>query len=606
MGKVNKTMKELLPLLPVSARRFIRFFAVASALLSLLDTASLAVLTLVLTQVLSGGGLTLPVVGTLPESWTLPMVVAAAGTMVLKAVLNITLQRWGTKRFAEFEQIIGAQLFDSYIRSSWTDRLSRSTAEVVRMVDVGMANTITGVIIPHTQIPMNIIAFFGALGILVVAQPMTALVTFVYLGLIAGLMYVVVSRHSYQAGYQNRLAGVGMARIVHEMIAALKEITLRDKAAEVAKTVYGYQSAAATTRADIRFFQAVPRFMVDIALIGGVLLIGAVTVLFGGTMEEALVSVAVFGIGGFRMVPAITALQNISNQMNAALTHAEAIVRDIKDSQGYRERAESIGKEPLEEDPQLLAIRDVSFTYPGASFPAVRDVDLTIPIGSTLGIVGASGAGKSTLIDLLLGLLTPSEGEISLDGKNLEEVLAAWRSRVGYVPQEVTIFDGSFAQNVALSWSDEEIDEKRVVRALEQAQLLETIQERNKGIHETVGERGVSLSGGQRQRLGIARALYAEPLVLVMDEATSALDSTTEAAVAEAMHHLAGEVTVISVAHRLSTIRDSDQICFMKDGTIESIGTFEEVVASNQDFALQATLSGLVSREVLEDPAAEI
>lgn len=604
MGKVNETMKELLPLLPVSARRFIRFFAVASAALSLLDTASLAVLTLVLTQVLSGGSMSLPVIGALPPGWSLPLVLVAAGLMVFKAVLNILLQRWGTRKFAQFEQIIGAQLFDSYIRSSWTDRLSRSTAEVVRMVDVGMANTITGVIIPHTQVPMNIIAFLGALAILVVAQPMTALVAFLYLGAIAVLMYVVVSRHSYRAGYENRLAGVGMARIVHEMISALKEITLRDKAAEVAKTVYKYQSAAAQTRADIRFFQAVPRFMVDIALIGGVILIGAVALAFGGGVQEALAAVAVFAIGGFRMVPAITALQNISNQMNAALTHAEAIVRDIKDSRGYIERAESIGREPLDENPQLLEITDVSFTYPGASFPAVRDVSISIPIGSTLGIVGASGAGKSTLIDLLLGLLIPSEGQITLDGKNLEDVLAGWRARVGYVPQEVTIFDGSFAQNVALSWSDDDIDEDRVIRALEQAQLLETIQERNKGIHETVGERGVSLSGGQRQRLGIARALYAEPLVLVMDEATSALDSTTEAAVAQAMRELAGEVTVISVAHRLSTIRDSDQICFMKDGTIETIGSFEEVVARSEDFALQATLSGLVSRADLPDRTA--
>ncbi|WP_376981690.1 ABC transporter ATP-binding protein [Brachybacterium hainanense] len=592
-------MKELLPLLPASARRFIRFFAVASAVLSLLDTFSLAVLTLVLTQVLSGGSMQLPVIGSLPSSWSLPLVLGAAGLMVLKAVLNILLQRWATRRFAQFEQIIGSQLFEAYIRAPWTDRLSRTSAQVVRMVDVGMANTITGVIIPYTQVPMNLISFAGALAILVVAQPMTALAAFVYLGAIAGVMYVVVSRHSYRAGYENRLAGVGMVSIVQEMISALKEITLRDKAGEVAKTVYTYQSAAATTRADIRFFQAVPRFMVDIALIGGVLLIGGVTLLFGGGIQDALVAVAVFGIGGFRMVPAITALQNISNQMNAALTHAEAIVRDIYDARGYIERSEAIGREPLDENPRMLTIDDVAFTYPGSSTPAVRGVNLRIPIGSTLGIVGASGAGKSTLIDLLLGLLVPSEGRIALDGKNLEDVLASWRQRVGYVPQEVTIFDGSFAQNVALSWSDEQIDEERVLRSLRRAQLLDTVLERTDGIHEKVGERGMALSGGQRQRLGIARALYADPLVLVMDEATSALDSTTEAAVARALHELAGDVTVISVAHRLSTIRDSDQICFMKDGTVEMVGTFDEVVRGNEDFALQATLSGLVSRDAL-------
>lgn len=599
MGKVRSVLRELIPMLPAEARRFIRFFSLANAALAVLDTISLLIMTLVLTGIMSGGSFRIPLIGALPETWAIPLLVGAAMLMVVKAVLNILLQRRATRRFAEFEQIIGSQLFEAYIRAPWTERLSRTSAQVVRMVDVGMANTISGVIIPSTQTPTNLITFLGALAVLIFAAPLTALVTFVYLGLVALAMYLVVSRRSYQAGYENRLAGVGMVSIVSEMISALKEITLRDKAGEVAKTVYGYQRAAARTRADIRFFQSVPRFIVDIALIGGVLVVGGVSLLVsGGSMDAALTAVAIFGLGGFKMIPAITAMQSNTNQMNAALTHAEAVVRDINDAKSFVQQAESIGRAPLQEHPALLEVRDVAFTYPGAAAPALQGVDLRIPIGSTMGIVGSSGAGKSTLIDLLLGLLVPSHGEILLDGTDLREVLATWRARVGYVPQDVTIFDGTFAQNVALTWSDD-ADEDRVRAALERAQLLDAVLARPGGIHEKVGERGIALSGGQRQRLGIARALYADPLVLVLDEATSALDSSTEAAVSKALAELAGDVTVISVAHRLSTVRGADQICFMKDGTVEVVGTFDEVVAQSPDFALQAGLAGLLR----EDPS---
>lgn len=593
-------MRELMPLLPARARRFVTVFGASSAVLALLDTVALAGLTLVLTRVMrapGGGSISLPLLGDVTQSQSVLVLLGAAALMILKAILNIALQRWATRRFAEFEQEIGSRLFDAYIRAPWTERLSRSSAEVVRMVDVGIANTITGVIVPYSQLPTNVLTFAGSLVILLALQPVTALITLAYLTLIAAGMYVWISRRSFESGRDNRVAGTRMVAVVTEMITALKEITLRDKAQEVAQTVYGYQRQAASTRSTIRFLGAVPRFVIDIALIGGVLLIGTVAYLQGG-MTQALTAVAVFGIGGYRMVPAITSLQGMTNQMNASLTHAEAVVRDIHDAERYRAEAERIGQEPILGEPSRLTLADVSFTYPGATGPAIRDVDLTIPIGSTFGVVGSSGAGKSTLIDILLGLLVPSAGRIDLDGQNLEDVLAAWRRRVGYVPQDVTVFDGTIAQNVALTWSDE-VDEEQVWRALDAAQLRGTVEARAGGIHERVGERGIALSGGQRQRLGIARALYVEPLVLVLDEATSALDTTTEAAVAEALRELRGRVTVISVAHRLSTIRGYDQICFMQDGRIAALGTFDEVVAAAPDFAQQAVLAGLVDPAVI-------
>ncbi|EPR76647.1 ATP-binding protein of ABC transporter [Leifsonia rubra CMS 76R] len=189
------------------------------------------------------------------------------------------------------------------------------------------------------------------------------------------------------------------------------------------------------------------------------------------------------------------------------------------------------------------------------------------------------------MIDLLLGLMEPTRGTISVDGIPLAELKGAWRSRVGYVPQDVSLFDRSVAQNVALSWTDD-FDADRVRHVLSLAQMLSTIEARQGGIHSQIGERGLALSGGQRQRQGIAQGLYADPFILVMDDATSSLDTATEAAVTDAMKRLRGSMTIITVAHRLSTVKESDVIFFMRDGRVAARGTFAELVVSEPDFAI--------------------
>jgi ATP-binding cassette subfamily C protein len=268
------------------------------------------------------------------------------------------------------------------------------------------------------------------------------------------------------------------------------------------------------------------------------------------------------------------------------------VLGEIHRSEYATSIADADQQNPIPENPEHLEFIAVGFRYAPASPEAVSDVDLRIPFGSTVAFVGSSGAGKSTMIDLLLGLMEPTSGKVAVDGIPLTSLRDAWRDRVGYVPQDVSLFDATIAQNVALTWSND-YDPERVRRALGLAQMLETVEARPGGIDARVGERGLALSGGQRQRLGIARALYAEPLVLVMDEATSALDTTTEAAVTDAIRHLRGSMTIITVAHRLSTVKESDIIFFMRDGRVADQGTFSELVARVPDFALQAKLAGL-------------
>ncbi|MFN3707860.1 ABC transporter ATP-binding protein [Microcella sp.] len=584
------TLRRIMPLLPDRARAFLITYTTVTSGLAVLDIGALALLALSLTSMVAGEPVPLPVIGEVPPSGYVWILLVVSGLIILKSILSIALQWQATRRFAAFELEIGDRLFDAYIRAPWTERLKRNTAQLVRLADVGIANVTAGFLIPISTLPSLMTTFVAVLVVLIIAQPVTAAITIAYLGLIAALLYFVVSRRAVQAGRVNRDFSFRVATLMTDMVSALKEITLAGKAPEVAHVVHDNRIHTTRARANISFLGMVPRFVLDAALVGGFLLVGGVAYATGGA-ADAFAAVALFGVAGFRMIPSLTGFQSIVSTTHANVPQVDAVVNDITEARGYVLKAETIGREPLVTEPTELRLTNVSFTYPGSDTPALREVSLTIPMGSTVGIVGASGAGKSTLVDLILGLLVPSSGEAQVGEQNLRDVMAAWRSRVGYVPQDVALFDGTIAQNVALTWSGE-LDEGRIEAALRRAQLWATVEARPGGIHARVGDRGMALSGGQRQRLGIARALYENPLVLVMDEATSALDTKTESDVAQAIRALRGDVTVVAVAHRLSTIRDSDQVVFMADGRIEARGTFAELIAVVPDFAVQAQLAG--------------
>ncbi|MCD5347780.1 ABC transporter ATP-binding protein [Agromyces sp. S2-1-8] len=591
MKQIARTLRRLLPFLPHSARRFLLVFSLVSAGLAVVDVVALMLLALTLAAVIAGGPLSLPVIGAIDEAQVLWLVLILALVVIGKSAANVWLQWIATRRFASYELAIGQQLFGAYIRASWTDRLSRNSAQIVAMTDSGIANVVAGFLLPLTTLLGLLVTSVGVVGVIVFAQPATALVTVVYLGGIAMLQYVVLSGKTRQAGRVARDSSLRVAALISGMVASLKEITLRDKADEVSEVIRRNRAQTAQARANASFLSTVPRFIFDAAIIGGFLIVGGVAFLFGGR-EEAIAAIALFGIAGFRLVPSLTGFQAVITRTMTSVPYVDAVVADIEASTKFLADREVLGKAPLPGQPRVLELTDVAFTFPGSDIPAVREVDLRVPMGSTIGIAGASGAGKSTLIDLLLGLLTPTGGQIRIDGLPLEDVMDAWRKHVAFVPQEVTLFDGTIAQNIALTWGDD-VDLARAEQAARRAQLWSVIEQRADGLNARVGERGLTLSGGQRQRLGIARALYTDPLVLVLDEATSALDTKTESDVASAIRELRGDVTVIAVAHRLSTIRDSDVVLFMKDGTVAAQGDFATVVAQSPEFAAQAKLAGL-------------
>ncbi|WP_256841768.1 ABC transporter ATP-binding protein [Ornithinimicrobium cryptoxanthini] len=600
MISLFRTVRQLLAVLPAGTRRFIIVFAVLQSLLAVLDVAALGLLAVTLAPMLTGNEMTLPVVGTLSEPGDFRNILILVGLLIiLKSVLAIGLQYWATRRFARFEQVLGARLLETTFKAPWIERLTRNSNDLVRATDVGVGATVAGVLIPFAQLSGELFTFLAVLIVLVVAEPLLATATIIYFGLVAGVLYVWVLRKAVQAGQDNRTYSNKAVRLLGEMVHSLKEVTLRNKSGEVAEVVLSVRKRASEARANQSFLGAIPRYVLEAGLIGGLGIGGAIGWFQASAAGDpnpvngALAAVALFGVAGFRIVPSLTRFQTIMGQTGANLPFAQDVIKEIGRGQRYVAAEQAAGDTNLPKGVHSLRLDQVTFSYPDTEVPAVRDVSLELPFGHTLALVGASGSGKTTLVDIILGLLIPQEGQVLVGETPLPLVLQGWRRRVGYVPQDVALFDASVARNVALTWKDDQVDEDAVRRALARAQLLDVVESRPGGIHGKVGERGLNLSGGQRQRLGVARALYTDPLVLVMDEATSALDTSTEAAVTSAIRELAGEVSVIVVAHRLATIRHSEQVCFMRDGHMIANGTFDEVVAAEPDFAQQAALAGL-------------
>jgi ABC-type multidrug transport system fused ATPase/permease subunit len=587
----------VLRILPPQAKPFLIIYSVTLGMLAILDAIAVALLAVVIGPILSNSPVDLPIIGQVDDQGLILLLGLVCVLIMSKSVIAVVLLWGATRRFARYELDLGSRLFETYVAASWTERLKRNSADLVRLTDNSVAVVIAGLLLPGATLLGEAMSFVAVLGVLAIAQPTVALISLLYLGFIGAMLYFWVTRRSREAGAVTLRYSLRTSRLITEMIGALKEITLRDRLGAIGDVVRANRWHSARARGNAVFLKEVPRYVLEAGIIGGFLLVGVTGFLTGGT-TGAITAVALFGLAGFRIAPSIVRFQSVVNQVQMAAPHAERVLDEIARSErtagrGIDERDTATPPDP----PREMVFERVSFRYSPEADDAVREVGLTLPFGSVAALVGASGAGKSTMVDLMLGLLSPSEGTVTVDGIPLDQVTRWWRSRVAYVPQEVSLFDSTVAQNVALTWSAD-FDRERVREALAMAQLLDVIEEREGGIDAPIGERGLALSGGQRQRLGIARALYAQPLVLVLDEATSALDTRTEAAVAAAIAELRGSTTVVSVAHRLSTVKNADTIFFMSGGRLVGAGPFDELAATVPEFAQQVKLAGLGDGEL--------
>jgi ATP-binding cassette, subfamily B, bacterial PglK len=341
------------------------------------------------------------------------------------------------------------------------------------------------------------------------------------------------------------------------------------------------------------FLGELPKYVFELVFIVG---IGLMTVYVFATSPsgQAVAALALVAAAGFRIMPGAVRLIGALHVVRLGGAAFDLVRADLMAA----EKTEAAQPTEPVSPPQLevtgsITVEEVGFCYPDRAEAALADISVDIPVGSAVALVGASGAGKSTLVDVILGLQTPTTGRVCVDGRDIRELLPAWQQSLGLVPQDVYLLDDTLRANIAFGQRPEDIDEERLAASVARAQLQELVAELPEGLETSVGERGMRLSGGQRQRIGIARALYPEPTLLILDEATSALDNETERRISQTITDLHGDITILIVAHRLSTVRSCDQIVFMKAGRVAATGTFASLQAKNADFATLVHLGSL-------------
>lgn len=314
-----------------------------------------------------------------------------------------------------------------------------------------------------------------------------------------------------------------------------------------------------------------PRLIIEAVSMCGMLGMIAVLLASGRPIEGMLPQISTFAMAAVRLMPSANRMNTYLNAISFLEPSLRTVCEDMDTSNMLKTKAtvKAHNKNPLDVIQDKIELKDIVYAYPKAETNLFEGANMTIPVGKSVAVIGTSGAGKTTIVDILLGLLEPKSGSILADGVDVKSNYEGWLAKIGYIPQSIFMIDDTIKNNIAFGLSEEEIDEERVWKVLEDAQLADHIRSLPKGLNTGIGEKGVRLSGGQRQRLGIARALYHNPEILVFDEATSALDNETEAAIMESINRFQGEKTMIIIAHRLGTIKDCDIVYRVEDGEIK-------------------------------------
>ncbi len=510
---------------------------------------------------------------------------------ILKNAFLFQVYQYQYKLVEQQRVQLADRLFRAYMYAPYQFILNRNTAELLRNTNAETNLIVQGVIIPLLTTIMGVLMTLFTMVLLIVATPVIALLGVVLLGGGSALFLRVVRKKLDQYGKIAKKERREVVQAVNQGLGALAEARILGREEHFrARLKVSLSNFARVTRLQQVINQSSPYIMETIA-VGGLLLAVVGLILTGQEIAGILPVLALFGAATVRLKATLGKVVGGISQMQFSVPAISSVVDDLEalEPASRKRQSRKNHHEPL---PflQSIQIQGVSYTYQNADTPALRDISITIPKGTSVGLVGATGSGKSTLVSIILGLLEPDSGQVLVDGQDISLNLRGWLNRVGYIPQFIYLTDDTIARNIALGVADADMDYDRVWSALRAAQLTEYVHGLSEGIHTIVGERGVRMSGGQRQRVGIARALYHNPDVIIMDEATSALDNQTESLVMEALDNLKAGRTFIMIAHRLSTVQQCDQLYFLEQGEVMASGTYEELTKQNEAFRLLATL----------------
>lgn len=595
MKKIMSLFSMLRALLDSKNKRFITLYVSVTTFLSLLEMLSLGLLSIGLAIITGGQNNSLLPENSFASNQGLIFISISIALVLVKTLLFIAYQHYSNRNISAIELIVGGKLFRSYILAGWKERVKQKTSELTRMADAGVTQTVQNFLVPLLNMPSLFVGTAAISLVLFLAEPAMAIITVIYIIAVGVILYRVVAKKSAIYGQRNRDSTYKAVSTISDMLESSVEIILRHKTEDAMSFVQSKRKEATDARASMNFWGAIPKFVLEIALVVGLVIISTVAFIVGG-IANLVSTIALFGFAGFRLIPSLAMLQSSLAQVHGNLPNATDIVNKIHDNQNseslnYISGDNYKGNYDLPNS-NILEVRDVSFSYPEDKVPILQNINFTLNQGESLAVVGKSGSGKSTLISIILGLLEPTSGGVYFGDVHISRDIKNWQSKIGYVPQEVAVFEGSLSQNVALSWGEVE-DTKSVEVALYKSGLAEYVAELPLGKETVIGAGNRLLSGGEKQRLGIARALYIQPKILILDEATSALDVKTESEIMSILDETKSDRVTISIAHRLSTIINSDYVAYISDGKVISVGSFSQVRREIPEFDEQAKLSGL-------------
>jgi ABC-type multidrug transport system fused ATPase/permease subunit len=515
--------------------------------------------------------------------------------LVLSALVLQALVVWAQVRYAgDLMHSWSCRIVEGFLRQPYEWFLARHTSQLSATTINEVNQVIYHGVLPILIIASNALVVLFVFTFLVIVDPVLAVTSVIVLGGAYGMTYRFLRGRLLRAGTSWVESNKGRYHVLAEAFTGIKEVKVLHAEKSFAKQFEIVSRRMCDAMIHSKVMGQVPSFAMQGVVFGGMLLVVLYVLATRGGLAAGLPMIGLYAFAGYKMMPA---LQRIYVQLaemefsSMALVSLEAPLRlGRRPAVSMEASTAKAGIGPRLRLTKDLAFRDVVYHYPGNAQPTLRSMSWSVPAGSKVGIVGSTGAGKTTMVDIILGLLRPAAGEVLVDGEEVTDArLRAWQASIGYVPQSIFLADTTLANNIAFGVPSDDVDHARVEAASKLANLHEFVVNELPEKYETLaGERGVRFSGGERQRVGIARALYHDPDVIILDEATSALDNVTEKLVMQSMDELTPSKTVVIIAHRLSTVKNCDVIFFLEDGVVSAQGTFDQLRVAHPRFRVLA------------------
>lgn len=605
-SKLLDVVKSSFGLLAKSDRKKLLGIGAVQILLNFLDLLGIALVGLVASLAVTGinskvsSGLVetfLKAVGL--ESQSLQTQTAVLATLALASfIIRTLLSMYFIRRTLIFlgrrAAEISADLFGKILARTFTEIGKYSHQQYVYFLTAGVETLVVRIVGTTLTLAADISLLIFILTALFLVDLSMTIVATIIVGAMTWLLHRLTVSRAKELGTAHSNLDISSRESLIDALAAFKEITTKDRGFHYEMEFRGSRTRASRALAEYNFMPYMGKYVIESSIMFSAFLIAGAQFLLTDALS-AITTLSLFMAAGSRLAPAVLRIQQgfvrITNSWGIAGSTL-ALMREVRTTTILNREKISSSYSGEVFIPRI-ELRDVAFRYPGSNTQTLVTTNLVVSPGESIALVGPSGSGKTTLVDLMTGILAPDSGTITLSGVSPRVAIAKWPEAVGYVPQEVYISSASVAENVALGYSDSEFKDADIWEALKKAQISDFISTLKEGLSTSLGDRGVNLSGGQKQRLGIARALLTRPKLLFLDEATSALDSQTEHDVSRAISALKGHVTLICIAHRLSTARRADRVIYLDAGKVRADGTFDEVLSAVPDFHRQAKLMEL-------------